>query len=284
MIEEPFDIKDDLFQEKIYRDLLAVIYSPLVVRDFEAELLQREMVETVDKFISKHRGRLPRIITWPEPRLPLGKWFERVFFAALKITYPFAEVFHSLSDQNGGELDFVVMNGRDILHIECAVKFFLHIPTLGSGLESFVGPGGRDRLDLKFAKMRDVQLKRMIPVSVGSADSVKRVLWMGGRIHWPLPDEKTSKLSLDPAINPNHDRGYWGRLDDVAESLVPGECLLRLPKLWWMTPLDGLRREFINYFEAQDLRERLTEPVMTARVRVDDDHLREVSRGFVTPS
>ena len=198
------------------------------------------------------------------------------------MTFPFAEVLHSVRDEAGGELDFLIIENHLTTHIECAVKFFLHQPTAGSGLASYVGPGGQDRLDLKFLKMRDVQLARAVPDLYVPDGRVRKVLWMSGRIHEPLSyDGGDQPREAVPLICRDAAKGYWGTIGEVLATKSSGEELYLLPRQWWVTDLTGLARSALAVFETLSSPLPVSEPMMTALVRVDGDHVVELARGFV---
>jgi Domain of unknown function (DUF1853) len=279
---------EDLFRKKIVRDLQSLVTQPLILDTPGTLTLQREMCDKITHFIDNGAERLDQLLVPPDPRLPLGKWFEKIFFAALRITHPLAEVHHSVSDGCGGELDFVVVNAENTTHIECAVKFFVHHRSLGSGMNAYLGPGGNDRLDLKFEKMSNVQLKRTIPFHLHSGRGVERVLWMSGRIHEPVawnPDG-VQCLSVERVpfpMNPDAVKGYWGTLRQVSVGMGGGEVLYKLPRQWRMTSVDGLRRADLSAFRVLSFDEAVLEPMMTVRVSYDGEFAVELGRGFVVP-
>jgi hypothetical protein len=275
-------IPDELFRKKVLRDVDWLVSSPLILESEGVAQLQSQMREAVTRFMERDPERLFSMLSRPEPRLPLGIWFERVFLAALQITFPFAEIRHSVSDDSGGELDFLIVESHLTTHIECAVKFFLRTPALGSGLESYVGPGGRDRLDLKFHKMRDAQLRRHVPAQYNPSGHVKKVLWMSGMIHEPLMHGAFRSPGFTvPPMSASVATGYWGTPADVMGSLQPGEELCMLPRQWWVTDLTGLSLQDFENFERFSAESTMSEAVMTARIKFDGDRSAELARGFI---
>ena len=281
-MKKDLNLSEEIFRQKLLRDVLAVVETPLLIDEGSARALQDHLRYSVLNFLGRYPGRLERMIAHPEPRLPLGKWFERVFFAVLHIAFPFGEVAHSVSDGAGGELDFVVSEGRNLMHIECAIKFFLHNHLLGNGLESYVGPAGRDRLDLKLKKMRDVQLMRSVPQATVYSNSLKRVLWMSGRVHYRC---KLGELIVPGTVPTDlmrgHLVGFYGAYEDIFPRLREDTVLYELPRPWWMTSLDGFPIEFMNFFDVFDHVILRSEPVMVVHVKHHTHGICELERGWV---
>ncbi len=263
-------MSDDLWLEKITRDLKFIVCEPLLLDLGESSMLQDRLREAVLRFLTLHPWRILQMIERPDARLPLGKWFERVFLLALRMAFPFAEIRHSVPDGQGGELDFIVRDGHSIYHIECAVKFFMRLKENGPGLESFVGPGGRDRLDLKFEKMRHVQLRRQIP-SVEDRDRLIRVLWMSGRILLPLTAAQVSAYEFPAPINRRLNPGLWVSQDEFKGHNARNLIILALPRQWWITPLTGLTMADLNAFPRVTPDGQIEGPIMIAVMGIDSD-------------
>lgn len=281
-MKKDLNLSEEMFRQKVLRDVLAVVETPLLIDEESARGLQDYLRCSVLDFLGRHPGRLERMIVHPEPRLPLGKWFERVFLAVLHIAFPFGDVAHSVSDGAGGELDFVVSEGRNLMHIECAVKFFLHNHLLGNGLESYVGPAGRDRLDLKLKKMRDVQLRRSVPQAADYSNSLTRVLWMSGRVHYRCKFGELIVPRAGPAdLMPGHMVGFYGEYEDIFPRLREDSVLYELPRPWWMTSLEGLPIGCMNFFDIFDSVILRSEPVMVVHVKNQTDGVCELERGWV---
>jgi hypothetical protein len=279
-----FDINmdDNLFFEKVRRDMLSIVHDPLLISSDVAESLQATMRKSVERFLRLHSDRLLRIVSRPEPRLPLGKWFERVFLAALQISLPFSEVLHSVRHEDGGELDFIVVTPHRLMHIEYSMKFFLYTPFSGQGLSRYVGPGGQDRLDLKLNKMRSVQLRRAMPKWLQDDRPVERILWMGGRIHLPLRNHD-HWVEGSQEINKNCSRGFWQKASEFFNDVPFDGVFVHLPRQWWMTSLTGLPVDDLKSFATLTSGQGVEEAIMLALVQIDDLHVREVKRGFVLP-
>lgn len=59
-----------------------------------------------------------------------------------------------------GELDFIVEDFKrdQIIHLELAYKFYLWNPERGQGLDAWIGPNAKDRLDLKLEHFASKQI------------------------------------------------------------------------------------------------------------------------------
>ena len=276
-------LDEKLFHEKVMRDLVSIIRDPLIIESLGALSLQKEMCQAVERFLSGQGERLTRMIAPPDPRLPLGKWFERVFLLALRITYPFDQVFHSIVVNDGGELDFLVQHRGRLIHIECSVKYFLFHRGAGTGLSAFIGPGGQDRLDLKLKKMRDVQLHRAIPDWLGFELPVERVLWMGGRLHF-LDESQEGWPIKSPDINAGCLKGFWSNLERLRGKVAPGNRLVKLPRQWWMTSLEGLSEGLLTVFDEVYRNRDSGDAMMVAEIDTQGGFAREIRRGFILPT
>ncbi len=271
-----------LFREKIRRDLVAVIEDPRLVKSGGADDLQREMNTSVTRFLDTQGDRLARLVAAPSLQLPLGKWFEQIFLAALRITFPFDTIHHSVRTGDGGELDFLIQRSDRIIHVECAVKFYLCHGPNGYDLSSFIGPGGRDRLDLKLGKMKTIQLKRSVSSSLLDGRPLERVLWMGGRIFIPA-GLRSVWSGLHPEINPHSLRGEWLSLSQLRDHFDVEDRLILLPRQWWITALGELPWDFLNGFKDLEESDLTQGPALVVHVQEELGRVRELGRYFVVP-
>lgn len=98
--------------------------------------------------------------------IPLGKRFERYLLYWFTHSSSWQMVCHGLQvkhDQHTlGEYDFVVrdLDNGEVIHVEVACKFYLSVSNVRQHRQ-WVGPSGRDRLDVKVETLaRQVQLSR----------------------------------------------------------------------------------------------------------------------------
>ena len=136
-----------------------------------------------------------------------------------------------------GEFDFIGGNQQKGFHLECAIKYYLRIGT-GAQLSDFVGPGKRDRLDIKWNRMCEKQITlsdtdagKEICSELGIQPTDKKILIQGFLFHpyteQPCPD-------LHPSINPEHNKGWWLRQRDI-HLLDPTDQFLLMTKPFWLT-------------------------------------------------
>lgn len=179
----------------------------------------------------------------------LGSYFESLL--AFWLSWPanplYRLIAHGLAIRNDnrtlGELDFLVedRHSGEIQHWEVAVKFYLGIRA-GRAQKNWIGPGMRDRLDLKVRHLLDHQLPlASTPVAaqlirdMGLAPPVA-VCLLKGRLFYP--PEVDRKIWAPTSASPHHPSGWWMPQADFLKRY--GDSTLRwirLPKENWMTPV-----------------------------------------------
>ncbi|MCA0892821.1 DUF1853 family protein [Microbulbifer agarilyticus] len=182
-----------------------------------------------------------------------------------------------------GELDFVVRHHPDsaVEHWELALKFYLQID------EYWVGPGLKDRLDIKLQRMRDHQL----PVALGdTASAILRNQGIQLDRQWALmPGRLFRPLASLPAPDPRPGDYWWADLATFRAYFPTArrdnlDTWCQLPKSCWLAPYpmrmaDGVPAST----EAEpELSEALLSrgPICVARTAPEG----ELSRGFLVPA
>lgn len=191
-----------------------------------------------------------------------------------------------------GEFDFLVQDHveGELQHWEVAVKFFLGVQP-GGEARHWVGPGLRDRLDLKLDRLRTHQL-RLGRTAAGrhllagmALPEARPLCLVKGCLFYPADAERPAWAPRDAA--PGHLHGWW---QDHAGFLArwgeAGMDWLPLPKAHWMTAVIA------------DSTGALPGPTMDIRTLLDGlpragarsaicviglRDGREVTRGFVVP-
>jgi hypothetical protein len=166
----------------------------------------------------------------PPPAFRLGRVFEDVMAKAIIQSHIFELIKRNQKVMQDkitlGEMDFLVLDKsvspHQLTQWELAIKFYLFRPKFDTDrpLERFLGPGGQDRLDKKWHRLIDHQLKmcqrheaRSQLVEEGFTLSEHPAYWLTGLLFYPLGFDPQHAYSLAPElinlINPNHQKGVW---------------------------------------------------------------------------
>ncbi|SHF13878.1 hypothetical protein SAMN04487965_1458 [Microbulbifer donghaiensis] len=216
----------------------------------------------------------------------LGVYFENLWAFAFANHPAYALLHRNLplraAGRTLGELDFVVRHqpSGSVEHWEIAVKFYLQVAG-----EYWVGPGLRDRLDIKLARMREHQLpliRQPAAVEILQHKDIhidRQWALMPGRLFRPLGEDAEP---LHTAINPGACHYWWAPLDEFQFHFCERPLhWIRLPKRTWLAernhPLSGADScaTLADHLRTMDLRS----PVCVAALNTH----REVSRGFIVP-
>ncbi|MDP1539488.1 MAG: DUF1853 family protein [Moraxellaceae bacterium] len=139
-----------------------------------------------------------------------------------------------------GEIDFLVRNKQTnaIEHWEVAVKFYLGTP---QGL--WLGPGQRDRLDLKLLRLDQHQLKLtqlvagqdwLAQLDLPQPIDIKPVCLVKGRLFYPQHFD----LAPPPSASPTHLRATWFTHDEFLAQANHHQLRWQLlDKTYWLAQL-----------------------------------------------
>lgn len=195
-----------------------------------------------------------------------------------------------------GELDFLVEDraSGELQHWEVAVKFYLGVAP-GGDYASWIGPGLKDRLDLKVAHLVRHQLGLTArPEAAGLLRHLglpmpTPVCLLRGRLFYP-PGVRLGDWS-PAAAAPGHSTGWWmSRPDFLARFAEAGLHWIRQPKEHWLAPVDlaatddeavpiGEPQEAFRFVEALEAaNDNRAAAVVGLLGR------QEVTRGFITPA
>lgn len=175
----------------------------------------------------------------------LGLYYEQLWQFALRAAPGIELIAANLPIREGnrtlGELDLLLRDGAGVHHLELAMKLYLGPDARDGGDPAeWIGPGGRDRLDLKLERLSSHQLPlsaraeglaALTALGVHHADAR---LWLGGCLFYPWPGGCMSPLGA----HPGHDRGHWVRRRDwpaFAASRGAGSWQ-PLPRQAWLAP------------------------------------------------
>lgn len=225
----------------------------------------------------------------------VGLYFEDLLAFWLEVGSPYQLLARNLQVHQGkitkGAFDFILETPVETFeHWEVTVKFYLQSEAATSW-EKWIGPGARDRLDIKMDRMRDHQL----PLS--SSDVGKEALYpiTGDR---PIAQRAVTKgqffsywhgkENLPDGANSKNTVGAWLKnkeMEAFAE-MHPEAFYCRRDKPSWLAPLIAHRDEVQNPIEwMEEYRARHGDkPVMFSLMKGDPEFMREVKRIFVVPN
>lgn len=216
----------------------------------------------------------------------LGIYFENLWEFAFA-QHPDYRLLHRnlplrMENRTLGELDFVVRHlpGGATEHWEIAVKFYLRVTD-----EYWIGPGLRDRLDIKLSRMREHQLPLIRQPAARELLRQRDIhidrQWalMPGRLFLPLGEEGAP---LHADINPACCDFWWATLDEFQYRFSGyAHRWIRLPKRTWLAER-GYRAgggDSCEELAGKLGGEALRRPACVAA----REAYREVSRGFIVP-
>lgn len=189
-----------------------------------------------------------------------------------------------------GEYDFLFRNAdAEVCHWEAAVKFYLQQDPIAEQ-HAFIGPGTRDRLDLKLDKVFQQQLhlgdstagQQALPpgITINKAQAfVKGYLFY----HAAIP-RKSSIAGISAA----HLGGWWARhsIDEIPQASAESHWIIP-PRLGWLAPILVTANEAV--LDTRTLQQHLALHFATHHealliielIHTDSGKYREISRGFV---
>ncbi len=256
---------------------------------FTAQLdaMDRDAKATADLLARSHDQRLG---TYFESLLAL--WLEHdPRYELLARNLPVRQPRKGGGRETLGELDMLVMNHalNRVEHWEVAVKFYLgRLPvTGGPAHEQWVGPGLKDRLDTKVARLLDHQLRlpehpraRALLHERGLKVAGSRV-FMKGRLFYPL----TARPGPPALAAPEHLRGWWLRIGAFPGPFKTRDWLWRcLSRREWLAPVAEVPGRQPACLDACSFAR--TEAIQKAswpRMVVALSGGRELTRGFLVP-
>ena len=226
----------------------------------------------------------------------LGRYFEALMSFWLKNCPHFEPLLENqqifLNKKSIGELDYIFKYKEQIYHFEIAVKFYLGIEP-GNAWHHWLGPGLKDRLDLKLDKLVNNQIplchhpQTQIIFKKNNISTPKSFVFLKGYLFWPLEQQQ---LPTPNYINSNVLKGYWGYLNSWTEYLASNinDKWMILPKLRWLSPALAAPAELKTKLEIQnDLAKHFANsqrPVQIAHLRqINENNWIEQQRIFVVP-
>ena len=228
------------------------------------------------------------------PTRRLGHYFETLIAYWLAQIPGTKIIATNLQVQNAfrteGEYDFLFSNGdAKIIHWEAAVKFYLQQEPLAEQ-RAFIGPGTRDRLDLKLSRVFQHQLL------LGGTPAGQLSLPMGVRLDkaqafikgYLFYHTTASGETAIPGISSSHLKGWWIRhtLETIPQSSADSRWII-LPRMRWLAPAllpadaEVMTVTAINLLLDVHFRLSSDAQLLFEMVRSNAGTWIEVSRGFV---
>lgn len=195
-----------------------------------------------------------------------------------------------------GEYDLIYQHTTDQVtrHRELAVKFYLGIPcATGTGPGSWnhwIGPGLKDRMDRKLARMLEHQAtlsdtpEGQYTLAQNAIPAVTRKeILLQGYLFYPVHGYCPSP----EGAHPDHHRGYWVTQEHLVNWLHTHDHKLPLalvPKHLWLSSYTATPEE-ADLYSAHSLRQlELSDPVMVIACNQGNQLLRERFRFFLVPA
>ena len=204
------------------------------------------------------------------------------------------------TDRTVGEYDFLLRDENSaVCHWEAAVKFYLQAEPIAEQ-HAFIGPGGRDRLDIKLNRVFTHQLnlgttpegRATLPsgLTLNKAQAFIAQAFIKGMLFFPLSqtDKFSDARTSVAGISDKHLSGWWVRhpIEKLLYTTTDKHWII-LPRLRWLAPArltnnvgimrhDELSAALDQHFSAS------RDAVHVAELRQNTEgEWREVSRGFV---
>ncbi|GAB3260267.1 DUF1853 family protein [Chitinimonas naiadis] len=233
----------------------------------------------------------PAALTLPEPdaspAFRLGRYAEGLMQAAFAQLPGHRLLANQLAVREQGtslgEYDFLLAqpDGLPALHIELAVKFYIALPT-EQGLY-YVGPGLRDALELKLARLYEHQL-RLSHTPAGQAAlpeplAISPMAWLRGRMFYRNEQEQAWA-----ALANDHQRGWWRCWGEELPRSQADSRWRSLHKAHWLAP-DLAASEALGFkdWQHQAANHFLHSkwPLMVAEYAAPEAGGQELARGMV---
>ncbi|HZW12502.1 MAG TPA: DUF1853 family protein [Noviherbaspirillum sp.] len=227
-----------------------------------------------------------------QPFTRLGRYAEKLM--AFYLMHRDMLVAHGVQVQAGknetiGEFDFLVRQGKDLVHWEFATKLYL-LESSGHGrhAEYFVGPNLADTLGAKVRKIMERQLS-LSQHPAARQQLTEQIAFAQALVKgWLFYHRQTPVTELPQGIARAHCRGFWLEQKDFGEfsGSETGRYAV-LPRLSWLAPA---KTSIENTLDSADLNlllashfEQHRTPVLIAIVEPDGKDMLEMDRGFIVP-
>ena len=216
----------------------------------------------------------------------LGKYFEQLFSIAMTHSHDFELIEQNVQlfreRQTLGEFDAIIESCHDhqTIHAELAVKFFIQRGS-GHALSDWVGPGLRDRMDLKYQHLIHHQLQLSAIAHTIEQNSPKFLpvdhvtLVTRGRLYYRYDDYIAGLYNYPNEIAHDHLKGFWITQQEYFK-LVEDDPSIEwydLIKPYWLAEIESQDVQYLPQFEVKTL--------IGAKQVVAIQSGKELMRGFV---
>lgn len=218
-----------------------------------------------------------------------GRYFEALLVALIHASPTFELIAHDLQvrqeKRTVGAFDLLIRHAENggFTHLELAFKQYLLRQSPSDQMENWLGPRGRDRLDLKSRHMMEKQL-RLGTTPEGSAamkalgirHARPRAL-MAGRLFTALNADH--QVSPPPSCSTGLATGWWCSVDQISLLDVAEKNYRVLPPIYAVSPLNDQDCANLSPAHWQQICEqtRNGQPCLVAEIQDEQ----EVSRGWI---
>jgi len=254
-----------------------------------------------------HSSKLQSLIQQRQPRR-LGIYYEALWQTIFEHYPGFDLICQNLTitknSRTLGEMDFIYycQHRQQYVHLETAVKFYLGVPendtvqateNTTTPWHQWIGPGCKDRLDIKLNRMLEKQTQLSTTTEGISAlkqlDIIQplREICLKGYFFYPL----NRPFAAPQHSHQNHSRGHWLALKDMDLLGEKGEWLI-MKKVQWLAPASLPKTAILHDLKSlkADIASRLScnsFPIMIANLQLSNkggnENYRESARYFITP-
>lgn len=201
-----------------------------------------------------------------------------------------------------GELDFIYycQHRKRYVHLETAVKYYLGLAKPLFAIDSeqpalswsqWLGPGSKDRLDLKLLKMLNHQTQLSDQTTCQDAlqelgvNQPLKEICLKGYFFYPL-DSQTPAPHFSHA---SHNRGHWLPINQLDMLSSQGDCWQIMAKEQWLSPLSNHESQPLLTAKELEvpLKQQLADkvfPIMIASMKALETGYQERARFFITPN
>lgn len=280
-------LTDSFVTRNILADIRWLLTTPSLMslpRDMDGTHLLKEI--NIQACTSVESSALPE-----SRQRRLGYYYEDLFNSVLERAAYITDIKRNIqvkdTNRTVGEFDFIVQTQQgNTIHIECAVKFYLCTGN-GSQLSHFEGPNRKDRLDLKWDKLLNKQI-RLSETEAGRATTqtlniqpTQTAVLIQGYLFYPFGQPA---ITLHVSINPGHRQGWWARNEHRAKIFDNRLRYQILNKPFWLSRPDIPETELLTCDQLNKAIERQSHPHLIVRLTRKDGDWCELDRGFVVQS